>query len=238
MAPKKVLLVDDVELFLDLEKSFFRREDVQLLIAKTGRQAVDLAKQEQPSLIFMDLFMPGMNGDEACRLIKQSSATSHIPVVMVTHGGREADLDFCRTAGCDDILLKPINRNHFLETARRFLQLTERIATRFKTKLSVRYGAETTSLLTDFALNISTGGLFLETANPLPVETPMTLEFPLPGREHPVVCQARVAWTNEPDSPSRLQLPSGMGLQFLDLKLADLQAIREYIRQECLVPSD
>jgi uncharacterized protein (TIGR02266 family) len=235
MAQKKVLLVDDVELFLDLEKTFFRREEVTLLFARTGRQAVDLTLAERPDVVFMDLFMPDMNGDEACRLIKQHPECGSTPVVMVTHGGRDADLETCRAAGCDDILYKPISRHQLLDTAHRFLQLTERAADpRIPAKLTVRYGQGMQRQLTDYSVNISTGGLFLETASPLPAGSELLLEFPLPGRAESVVCQARVAWVNAPDCPGRLQLPSGMGMQFLDLSLDDLQSIREYIKQECL----
>lgn len=84
---KKILLADDVELFLELEKTFFRRESFELLIARTGQQAWDLTQAETPDLVFMDLFMPGMDGDAACRLIKQQPQTASIPVVMVTQGG-------------------------------------------------------------------------------------------------------------------------------------------------------
>lgn len=229
---KKILLVDDVELFLDLEKTFFRRENVQVLTAKTGRQGLETTIAEKPDIVFMDLFMPEMNGDEACRLIKQHPECAAIPVIMVTHGGRDADLELCRAAGCNDILLKPINRQHFLATARNYLQVAERVAPRVPAKLSVRYGSRNSRQLSDFTVNISTGGLFLESENPLPVGTPMTLEFPLPGREQPVICQARVAWINAEGCSARLRLPNGMGMQFLDLSLNDMQAIRDYIRQE------
>jgi uncharacterized protein (TIGR02266 family) len=238
MAQKKVLLVDDVELFLDLEKTFFRREDVTLLLARTGQQAVELTIAERPDVVFMDLFMPEMNGDEACRLIKQHPECGSTPVVMVTHGGREADLAVCRAAGCDDVLFKPISRQMLLDTAHRFLQLAERGAQRVPAKLTVRYGQEMQRQLTNYSVNISTGGLFLETENPLPEGSRLLLEFPLPGRSKPVVCKAQVAWVNTPDCPARLRLPSGMGLQFLDLALDDLQSIRDYIKQECLPAPD
>lgn len=126
MTRKKILLADDVELFLELEKTFFRRENFELLIARTGQEAWDLTLAEGPDLVFMDLFMPGMDGDEACRLIKNHRQTAAIPVVMVTQGGWDGDLVRCREAGCDDILLKPINRHLFMATARRLLQVVDR----------------------------------------------------------------------------------------------------------------
>jgi len=237
MDRKKVLLVDDVELFLELEKTFFRREEVELQIARSGRQAVEIVLKEHPDLVFMDLFMPEMDGDAACLEIKRNPATAGIPVVMVTHGGREADLERCRAACCDEILLKPINRHLFMDTARRFLNMADRQSPRVPSRISVRYGANGEHELNDFALNLSTGGLFLEKAAPLAAGTRLTLEFPLPGRPKPVRCRARVAWVNRPERSGRSRLPAGMGVQFLDLGLDELQAIREFVKQECLSPS-
>lgn len=233
MIVQKVLLVDDVELFLILEKSFFRRAELLLLTARNGIEAVEMALAEKPSVVFMDLFMPELDGDQACRKIKSHPDGKHIPVVMVTHGGREADLQRCRDAGCDDILLKPINSHQFLETARHFLHQATRAAARVEARLIVRYGQKLQRQLSDYAVNISTGGLFLETDNPLPLGTPLALEFPLPDRELPVQCNARVAWINPYDQPDRNQLPKGMGLQFVDLPMVDLQAIRDFVMQQC-----
>lgn len=236
MTPLKVLLADDVELFLELEKSFFRRAGVTLLVARSGQETVELVRSERPHLVFMDLFMPGMNGDAACRVIKDDPLLRKTPVVMVTHGGREEDLDRCRLAGCDEIVLKPINRHQFLETARRFLAIAARTAPRIKAKLQVRYGLHEEHLLSNYSLNISTGGLFLETSEPLQEDAPLVLEFVLPDRKDPIRCRGRVAWVNSPLNPVKPQLPPGMGIQFLDLLLADMQAIREFMRSEGLSP--
>ena len=119
---------------------------------------------------------------------------------MVTQGGREEDLARCRLAGCDEILLKPINRRLFVETARRLLTVAVRAAQRIGVRLEVRYGADRQKLLSNYSVNISTGGLFLETADPLPVDTPLALEFTLPGREEPIRCAGRVASRRE-DTP-------------------------------------
>jgi len=234
---KKILLADDVELFLELEKTFFRRENFELLIARTGQQAWDLTLAETPDLVFMDLFMPGMDGDAACRLIKQQPQTASIPVVMVTQGGRDDDLERCRLAGCDDILLKPINRHLFVATARRLLQVVDRAEPRVLARLQVRQGEAPNQLLRDYSLNLSTGGLFLATMVPLPVGTPLALEFLLPATSQPIHCQAKVAWINLPERLVNPLLPAGMGVQFLDLPATNLAALREFIKHQCIAPT-
>ena len=232
---RKILFADDVKLFVELEKTFFSRDEFDLLVAYDGNQALEIAQQERPALIFMDLHMPELDGDDCCRLLKADPVCRHIPVVMVTHGGREEDMARCRQAGCDEIIFKPINRHTFLAKAGRFLAIDERRETRYQAHLRVRFGAAE-ELLTDYSINLSTGGLFLETANILPLDVPLAIEFLLPGNGDPIRCSARVAWINHPELPNKPHLPVGMGLQFQDITLKDLDAIRDFVKKESLTP--
>jgi uncharacterized protein (TIGR02266 family) len=236
MGRKKIVLVDDVELFLMLEKTFFSREDFELITARNGREAFKAIRETNPDMVFMDLYMPEMNGDECCHMVKMDPKYRDIPIIIVTHGGREDDLVRCRRAGCDDIVLKPINRHDFMATAQKFLQVRERAVRRFRARLRVRYCARSRELA-DYSIDLSTGGLFLETAHPLPVETPLDLEFILPETGTIIQCKARVAWVNYSKLPSKSHLPAGMGVQFLDLTLNDMNAIRNYIEIDGLEPS-
>jgi uncharacterized protein (TIGR02266 family) len=234
---KKILLADDVELFLELETTFFRRENFELQVARDGRQALEIIAAERPDLVFMDLYMPVMNGDECCLRVKSDPELRSTPIVMVTQGGREEDLAKCRQAGCDDILLKPINRHLFVDTACRLLAVAGREAQRVRARLEVRYGPGRRQLLCNYSVNISTGGLFLETDDPLPVDTPLELEFTLPSRQTAIRCNGRVAWVNHPVLLNKPEMAAGMGVQFVDLRLDDMHAIRDFIKQESLSPS-
>lgn len=236
MAKTKVLLADDIELFLELEKTFFRRDEFELFTARSGTKALEMIRTVRPDLVFMDLHMPEMDGDECCRQVKADPALRSIPIVIVTHMGEEKAQVRCREAGCDDILLKPINRHLFMATARRLLSLRERTDPRVQARLQVRFGSGG-AVLTDYSVNISTGGIFLETATPLPQGTALQLEFTLPPRTTPIRCQGRVAWVNHPNFPSKPGLPPGIGVQMLDLTLDELHAIRDFIKDQCLTAS-
>lgn len=237
MDNKKILLNDDMDLFLELEKTFFRRGEVDLLVARTGAQACNMVETYRPDLVFMDLFMPELNGDVACARLKENSDLRSIPVVLVVTGGNEEESARCRRAGADAILAKPINRNLFVATSNQFLRLTDRVAPRIAARLSVHYGTGSQRLLTQYSVNISAGGLFLETPEPLPVETPLSLEFTLPDMRDKIRCRGRVAWINHPESLKRSSLPPGMGIQFLDLSLEDMHSIQRFVKTECLTPS-
>lgn len=232
---KKILLVDDVQLFIELEKTFLQRKNsFDILTAKSGEKALKLVEVEQPDLIYMDLHMPGMNGDECCRLIKASKDSKNTPVIMVTSAGSEEDKSRCIAAGCNEIITKPINRSLFLSFAKRYLDVHERKEPRYASHIQIKFGQERDKLLTDYTVNINTGGLYVSSSSLLPVGTNLFVEFRLPGEDKNVCCQARVAWTNEGGSPMKRDLPVGMGLGFVGITLDEMNVIREYITNNTL----
>lgn len=233
---KKILLVDDIQLFLELEKTFFRREEFELLVAHTGKQALALIRSERPDLVFTDLNMPEMDGDECCHLVKTDPELCKTPIVIVTTAGNEEQQARCRAAGCDEIVLKPVNRSQFLATARRFLDVAERGEPRFEARLRVNYGREEDQVLANYSINVSSGGLFLETSEPLPLESPLVLAFHLPGIERVIHCRGRVAWVNHPDYPKKPVFPPGMGIQLTEISLDDVHAIRDFLKDKKLSP--
>jgi uncharacterized protein (TIGR02266 family) len=227
---KKILLVDDVEMFIEIEKSIFKRKDeFELLVANNGAEALEIIKSEKPDIVFMDLYMPIMNGDECCREIKTSSESSHIPVVMVTYGGDEDAFTRCWDAGCNDIVSKPINQALLISMATKYLDIQIRHEPRCSAKLKVSYGADN-SALTDYTVNLSTGGLFLAAAKQLPLGTTLSISFTLPDNDEPVCCKALVVWLNKSDDLVKQDLPPGMGVQFVDMTLSSMDEIRNYIK--------
>jgi CheY-like chemotaxis protein/Tfp pilus assembly protein PilZ len=231
---KKVLLVDDVDILIELEKTFFWRVEIELLVARSGAEAIEIIREQRPNLVFLDLHMPGMDGDECCRLVKKDQELRSIPIVMLPHEGRPLDLQRCRTAGCDAVVFKPINRHHFIETARTFLHLKNRAAPRVKVQLAISYGPGESDMLKKFTVNVSTGGVFVESTELHPLGSPLDVIFELPDIRGGVHCRARVAWRNEPEELSSPLLPTGMGLEFLDLSLEDLEVIFAFVKKEFL----
>lgn len=236
MNRRKILMVDDVQLFLDQQRSFLAREDFEVLVARSAAEALEIAARELPDMILMDLYMPDMDGDKCCRQMKSMPALTDVPTIMVTSGVSEEDFERCWEAGCDDIILKPINFHYFLAIIKKYLPVKERKARRYVARLKVHYGPNQEQLLDDYSINVSTGGLFIETANPLQVATKLTLGFSLPDREGEIRCQGRVAWVNHPDMMKNHSLPAGMGIQFVDLSLDDMNDIRQFIKSRALLP--
>jgi uncharacterized protein (TIGR02266 family) len=234
---KKIILLADATLFfIGSEKTFFLRDNFELRTAHTGVEVLEIVASSCPDIIFLDLNMPEMSGDECCRRIKDDAKFKDIPVVMVTEGVKEADLERCRQSGCDDLMLKPINRDHFISIAKKNLKIQLRTVPRYVARMRISFGPDASQLLSEYTLNLSTGGVFLETMALMAEGTPLAVQFVLPHRNIPISCKACVAWVNSPDMIRNPHLPTGMGLQFLDLSSESIEAIRSYIQEENLAP--
>lgn len=233
----KILLADDVELFLEMERNFLQRADLDLLIAKDGRHALEMIRRYRPQVAFLGLAMPGLSGEECCRAIKADPGLADTAVVMVLAAGRPELVKSLRAAGCDEILFKPIKHDEFLAMVRRYLKVEVRAGQRLKAEVRVYYGAAPQKQLSEFSVDLSMGGLYMKTDFPLPVDENLTLRFTLPGQKRMVSCQARVAWVNTKDNPRKPDLPPGMGIQFVDLPLEEMKSIRRFIEHNELEPS-
>jgi uncharacterized protein (TIGR02266 family) len=234
---KKILLADDIELFLELERNFLRRDDLDLLIAKDGRKALEMIKAHSPQVAFLGLKMPGLSGLACCQEIKNDPALAATSVAMIVAAGNPEQVQLCRDAGCDEVLFKPINHDEFLAIVRRCLNLEVRNSKRLKAQIRVYYGSAPQKLLSEFSVDLSAGGLYVQTDFPLDVDESLTLRLSLPGQQGMVSCKARVAWINPKKNPRKPDLPPGMGIQFVDLSLEDMKSIRRFLEHNELEPS-
>ena len=106
---KKVLLVDDSNTVLMMEKMILAKGPYQVVTARDGREAIEKAKSEQPDVVLLDVVMPNLDGLSACAAIRRQPETAHIPIVMVTTRGEEANVETAFRNGCTDYVTKPIN---------------------------------------------------------------------------------------------------------------------------------
>jgi CheY-like chemotaxis protein len=158
----KILLVDNVSMFLELQKAFLKFSSVHVLTAKNGADGLHLVKKERPSLVFMDLHMPVMDGAVCCAHIRADAEFKSLPVVMITSEGKSEDRKVCFSAGCDDFLTKPLDRTLFLETARRYLPGIDRRDSRIPCLTNGKFRVFGFTLSAEI-LDISPNGIFIAT---------------------------------------------------------------------------
>lgn len=105
----QILVVDDVPANIKVLEAKLASEYYGVITASDGYEALEQAKKYKPDIILLDVMMPGMDGFEACKKIKEDSEISHIPVVMVTALSDQSDRVRGLEAGADDFITKPIN---------------------------------------------------------------------------------------------------------------------------------
>ena len=118
-----VLVVDDVPANVKLLEAKLTNEYYDVITAKDGFEALAMARQHKPDIILLDVMMPGMDGFETCRQMKEDLDISHIPVVMVTALSDPSDRVNGLEAGADDFLTKPINDTALLARVRSLIRI-------------------------------------------------------------------------------------------------------------------
>lgn len=119
----RILVVDDILPNVKLLEAKLSSEYYDVLTATSGEEALQRVAQDSPDIILLDVMMPGMDGFEVCRRIKQNPAYAHIPVVMVTALTDSTDKVRGLEAGADDFLSKPLNDTALMARVRSLVRL-------------------------------------------------------------------------------------------------------------------
>lgn len=226
MSKPKVLLVDDVMLFLAIEKGFLELSPVHVLTAQNGVDALEMVKEERPDLVVMDVNMPKMDGITCCASIKNDPSLRATPVIMVTNAFLKKDLEACLSAGCDDLIQKPVQGRMFLEKMHRFLPNIERREKRVSCRIevSVRTSGDTFACVSS---DISLHGMFVATTFEAEVGSDVALAFRVPTNgKYSTVVKGRVSWLNGGKALKKPGFPAGFGVEFLEITGEGMAALR------------
>jgi two-component system phosphate regulon response regulator PhoB len=109
MAKETILVVDDEEDILELVRHHLKREGYAVQCADSGEKALTAARTAPVDLIVLDLMLPGIDGLEVTRQLKNAPQTKHIPILMLTAKGEESDVVTGLELGADDYVTKPFS---------------------------------------------------------------------------------------------------------------------------------
>ncbi|MCG8639319.1 MAG: response regulator transcription factor [Desulfobacterales bacterium] len=109
MSKETILIVDDEEDIIELIKYNLKTEGYMVLTAQTGEKAIQIARQSQPDLMVLDLMLPGIDGLEVTRYLRNHEMTRDLPIVMLTAKGEEADVVTGLELGANDYISKPFS---------------------------------------------------------------------------------------------------------------------------------
>jgi len=221
---KIVLLVDDVQMFIEIQKEFLQGSKVEIMTARNGQEALELIKSKKiPDIVFMDLHMPDMDGATCCKTIKSDPSLPTPPIIMVSTMENTEDADLSFSAGCDDFITKPIDRALYLEVAKRYIPGIDRREKRLNIQVNGVFSTNEEShacLIND----ISAGGVYIVSDYEVSCKKILKLYFNMPDGTG-IECYGRVAWLND----NRSRYPKGFGVQFALMPKKAKEAIINYI---------
>ena len=117
----KILIVDDDPQALILMEAILKPHGYDVVLQNDGQQVIQVARQEKPNLILLDIMMPIFDGYLILTEIRDDKALCRIPVVMVTASGQDINKEIAKKCGASAYVTKPIDRKVLLETIAYFL---------------------------------------------------------------------------------------------------------------------
>jgi len=109
MAKESILVVEDEAPIQELVRYNLAKDGYRVTTVATGEGALKAVKESAPDLILLDLLLPGIDGLEVCKLLKNDPGTQHVPIVMLTAKGEESDVVAGLELGADDYVTKPFS---------------------------------------------------------------------------------------------------------------------------------
>src|ERR671911_1829048 len=130
---QKILVVEDEPDIRKLINYNLAQERFRVLEAEDGEQALKLLQREKPNLVILDLMLPGLSGLELCKILRDRTDTTHLPILILTAKAGEADKVVGLELGADDYLPKPFSPREMVARVRAILRRTDSSATASET---------------------------------------------------------------------------------------------------------
>ncbi len=227
MTSKKILLVDDVRVFLEIGKTFLKRSGCQVLTAKSGMEALEKIHSEVPDLVFLDLMMPDMDGDKVCESVTKDEKLKKIPIIMVSASEEKEDIEKCRRAGCEDYLIKPVKQEDLVNKAAQILEVSQREDLRITVRMKVEGEAGAESFYGE-SEDISIGGMLIKSKVLMKEGSLVKLKFFLPGQLHHIEVKGEIIRIDE----ESFKPEYGLGVIFQDMDSNAKETIEGFIKKE------
>ena len=125
MSRQSVLVVEDEEDIMEVIRFNLEKEGYEVHQALSGEKALQVIENNLPSLVLLDLMLPGINGLDLCRIFKQNDRTKAIPVIMLTAKSEDADIVAGLEMGAEDYITKPFSPRVLVARVRTILRRRE-----------------------------------------------------------------------------------------------------------------
>jgi len=126
MFKKKILIIDDTELMVKLTRDILTENGFEVVSANNGMDGIRMVMTEKPDLVLLDIVMPGIDGFEVCKILRQDESNNLMPIIMLTAQGNEEDKLAGLELGADDYITKPFNPRELISRVKNTLLRIER----------------------------------------------------------------------------------------------------------------
>ena len=120
-ASKRVLICDDDPVILRLLEVNLELEGYDVLLAHDGEHAIEVATEEKPDLVILDIMMPRLDGYQTCERLKADEQTKGIPIVFLSAKAQQADIERGKEFGVAEYLTKPFDPNDLIDVVQRLI---------------------------------------------------------------------------------------------------------------------
>lgn len=154
----RILVVDDNADLLHMIRTLLeQRGNHEVIMSTDGEDGLEKARAHPPDLAIIDVMMPGLNGYEVCRRLRQNPMTAQIPLIILTARGQPVDRETALAAGADDYLAKPVTMGELLERVNRWLiqKRVQRAAGGTVAVLGLRGGVGVTTIAVNLAATLT-----------------------------------------------------------------------------------
>jgi len=221
---QRILLVDHSRGALLFQETILRRRDNVVMTALAGSEGLQKANVEKPTLIIFGYDLFDMSAPEFCREVRADANIRNTSLLLVSDREHQDQADLCLSAGCNDVIYRPLQRRELDQKVQRLTSIPVRRQLRTITKIEVSIEKNGRFLL-GRSVNISANGILLEVDRVLPGEGGVRLHFYLPGDPKPMQLEASVLRAEFAGTMAKY------GLQFVSVTVDEKERIEQYVRR-------
>jgi response regulator RpfG family c-di-GMP phosphodiesterase len=223
-APGRILLVDHSRGALLFQETILRRRDMVVTTSLAGSEGLVKARTDRPNLIIFGYDLFDMAAPEFCREIRSDELTRTISLLLVCDREHVEHGDLCLSAGCNDVIYKPLQKRELDQKVERLTSIPVRRQLRTITKIEVSLEKNGRFVL-GRSVNVSASGMLLEVDKVLPQDGPLRVHFYLPGDAKPLQLDCEVL---------RAEFSGAMpkyGVRFLNPADSDRERIERFVHR-------
>lgn len=220
----RILLVDHSRGALIFQETILRRRDSAIFTALAGTEGLQKARAELPHLIIFGYDLFDMSAPEFCREIREDATTRATSLLLVVDREHQNHADLCLSAGCNDVIYRPLQRRELDQKVERLTSIPVRRQLRTITKIEVSLEKNGRFIL-GRSINISANGMLLEVDRVLPGDGSVVVHFYIPGDPKPLQMEAAVLRAEFAGTMAKY------GVRFVNISDEERERIDRYVHR-------